>query len=164
MNKSYYSIIEPVIFTASRLEAISNRYLFGPMEMTIASVKILRLLEKRAKLSPKEILEIIGGTKSNVSQRLDLLEKRGYVAKDQEKTATDKRKIFVKITPVGKKKLQELYKHLKKVKLEFESNFSKEEIGQHFIFFEKLNRLIEIKEQEFENCNKCKNIFKNLTI
>lgn len=159
MNKSYYSIVEPVIFTASRLEVLSNRYLFGPMEMTVASVKILRLLDKHKKLTPKEILEKVGGTKSNISQRLELLQERGYIKKNHA-DSDDKRSVFIEISLDGKKKIVELCKHLKKVKLEFESNFKKEEIEQHYIFFKKLNKLIDAKGKEFAECNHCK-FFKN---
>lgn len=90
------------MFTASRLEVIANRHLFGPLKMTISSMKILRLLEKMDQLTPKEIMENIGGTKSNISQRLDLLEKRGYITKDNKKS-DDKRKVYVRLTVTGKK-------------------------------------------------------------
>jgi len=163
MDKSYISIIEPIVFTASRLEVIANRYLFGPLEMTISSVKILRLLERKTKLTATEILEEIGGTKSNISQRLELLEKRGYIKKCHEKIQADKRKVSIELTQAGRKKLLKLYQHIKKTKLELEANFSKREIAQHYAFFKKLNELIEIKEEDFARC-KCKNIFKNLSL
>lgn len=151
MSKSYYSIIEPILFTACRLETIANRYLFGPKKMTVSTVKILRLLEKRGSLNSKDILEKIGGTKSNISQRLAFLEKKGYI-KTRRNVSTDKRKLFVKLTPLGKEKFEELKKHLRKVKLELESNFSKEEIQKHFDFFNKLNKFVDLKEKSFSRC------------
>jgi DNA-binding MarR family transcriptional regulator len=151
MANSYYSIIEPIIYTASKLEAISNRYLFRPIGMNVSSVKLLGLLCKRKIMAPKEIMELIGGTKSNISQRLDFLEKKGYI-KTHKNTSSDKRKLSVKLTPSGKRKLGELKKHLEKVKLELESNFNKHEIAQHFAFFNKLNNIINSKEKDFPKC------------
>jgi len=148
MANSHYSIIEPVIYTASRLEVISNRYLFGPIGMNITSIKILGLINKKKAITPKDIMELIGGTKSNISQRLDFLEKKGFV-KTRKNTFSDKRKTLIALTPLGKKKLREMKSHLKKTSLELESNFSEEEIQQHFTFFNKLNKLIETKEKEF---------------
>ncbi len=148
MANSHYSIIEPVIYTASRLEVISNRYLFGPIGMNITSIKILGLINKKKAITPKDIMELIGGTKSNISQRLDFLEKKGFI-KTRKNTFSDKRKTLIALTPLGKKKLREMKSHLKKTSLELESNFSEEEIQQHFTFFNKLNKLIETKEKEF---------------
>ena len=62
MANSYYSIIEPIIFTASRMEVTANRYIFGPIGMNIPSVKIMGLLCRKKIMTPKEIMELIGGT------------------------------------------------------------------------------------------------------
>lgn len=92
-------------------------------------------------MNPTEILELTGGTKSNISQRLDFLEKKGYI-KTQKNTAGDKRKMSVKLTLTGKKKLSEMQKHISKVKLKLEANFTKKEIANHYAFFNKLNKII----------------------
>jgi len=153
MANSCYSIIEPIIFTASRLEVIANRHLFMPIEMNISSVKIMGLLCRRKIMTPKQIMELAGGTKSNISQRLDSLEKRGYVEM-RKNTGKDKRKVLVKLSPLGRKKLMEVQKKLKKVKLELESNFTREEIQKHFAFFDKLNKLVDFNEKKFSQCKK----------
>lgn len=153
MANSYYSIVEPIIFTASRLEVIANRYLFVPIEMNISSVKIMGLLCRRKIMTPKQIMELAGGTKSNISQRLDSLEKKGYVEM-RKNTGKDKRKVLVTLSPLGRKKLIEVQKKLKKVKLELESNFTREEIQKHFAFFDKLNKLVDSREKKFSQCKK----------
>lgn len=160
MEKAYYSIIEPIILTASKLEVFSNKYLFGPLELTVSSMKILLILKRKGRQTAKEILRNVGGTKSNISQRLNLLEKKGYIKKYQMEDMKDGREIFIELTPNGKKKVAILYKHIKKFKLEFESTFSSQEISQHSAFFRKLSRLIEIREQQFSK-HKSKNILKN---
>lgn len=155
MTNSYYSIIEPIVCTASRLEVIANRYLFGPIGMNISTVKIIGLLCKRKNMTPSEIMQLIGGTKSNVSQRLDSLEKKGYV-KIYKSNLKDKRKISVKLTVLGEKKMKELKKHFDKVRLELESHFSQKEIQQHFAFFNKLNKFVDSEEKYFFQCKNCK--------
>jgi DNA-binding MarR family transcriptional regulator len=152
MADSYHSIIEPIIFTASRLEAIADRCLFRPIGINISSVKIMGLLCHKKTMTPKEILELAGGTKSNISQRLNFLEKKGYI-KTQKNTFDDKRKLSIKITPTGKAKLKEMHKHIHKVKLELESNFTKKEIEQHFAFFNKLNKIVSAEKKDFSKCN-----------
>ncbi|MFZ2188669.1 MAG: transcriptional regulator [Candidatus Moraniibacteriota bacterium] len=152
MTDSYHSIIEPIIFTASRLEAIADRCLFRPIGINISSVKIMGLLCHKKIMTPKEILELAGGTKSNISQRLNFLEKKGYI-KTQKNTFDDKRKLSITLTPIGKAKLKEMQKHIHKVKLELESNFTKKEIEQHFAFFNKLNKLVNAEKKDFPKCN-----------
>jgi DNA-binding MarR family transcriptional regulator len=146
MANAYYSIIEPIIFTASRLEVIANRSLFRPIGMNISSVKILNLLCKKKLMTPKEIMQLAGGTKSNISQRLDSLEKRGYI-KTQKNIFDDKRKMSVKLTLAGRKKLQEIKDKFEQVKLGLEANFDRKEILQHFAFFDKLNKIIDSEEK-----------------
>ena len=146
MANSYYSIIEPIVYTASRLEFIANQYFFRPIGMNISSVKILELLHKKKILTPKEIMELAGCTKSNISQRLNFLEKKGFV-QTKKNLFDDKRKLSVKLTPAGKEKLQELKKRFDKIKLKLESHFSQKEIERHFEFFNKLNELISLKEK-----------------
>jgi len=157
MANSYYSIIEPIIFTASRLEAIANRYIFSPIEMNISSVKIMGILCRKKIMTPKEIMEFVGGTKSNISQRLDSLEKKGYI-KTHKNKINDKRKVLVELTALGRDKLKDLKSQLRKVKLELESNFTKKEIDQHFAFFKKLDTLVDISEKRFSE-GKCKKLF-----
>ena len=145
MAHSYFSIIEPIIFTASRLEAIANRRFFRPIGLNISSVKIMSLLLRKRSMSAKEIMELVGGTKSNLSQRLDFLEKRGYV-ETFKNSAGDKRLLLVRLTPQGKKKLNETQKQFRKVKLQIESLFTQKEIKQHFAFFDKLNKFVDSKK------------------
>lgn len=155
MEKTYYSIIEPIIITAAQLEDFSNKYLFGPLSLTVSSMKILLILNRKGRLTAKEIIKNVSGKKSNISQRLNLLEKKGYIVRYKERNMKDKREFFIELTTEGRNRVKILYKHIRKFKLEFEANFSQKEIEQHFIFFKKLSKIIEIKDKEFTEC-KCK--------
>lgn len=145
---AYYSIVEPIIMTAARMEVIANRLFFHSLDISVANVKILHVLCHQPDITPKEILELVGGTKSNISQRLDALEKKGLIIMKRQ-ADHDKRKVQVQLTDQGKKKLQAIKVHIGKIKKELESHFTQKEIQQHFVFFKKLNRLLDSKDKNF---------------
>ncbi len=152
--KQLKTLPEPIIYTASRLEAISNRFVFEPLKISLSSVKILCVLEQRGPLTLKEILNFSGGTKSNASQRLTVLEKNGYVKRNRAKVQDDKRKVVIEITKKGLEKLALIDKRLKKANLHLIKNFSKKEQELFFEFFERINKIINREE------NNLKEIFK----
>lgn len=140
--KTSDAITHQIIYTAARLEAIAEHYVFSPMGTTAASMKVLRLVKKNGPLSQNRISELGGGTKSNVSQRLDNLEKNGYIFRDQQ-TPKDKRKVLVKITRKGRLKLFEIDKRMKKAQICLEKNFTKKEIEDNEKFLKKIDKLLE---------------------
>jgi DNA-binding MarR family transcriptional regulator len=144
------AIVYPIIYTATRLEAITNRFVFGPMGTTAASMKILGLLHANGPLTPRKIMELGGGTKSNVSQRLANLEKNGFIARDGAKNPKDKRQVIVRLTVLGVDQIGKIKARLKKSRLCLAKNFSREEIGQHVEFFKKINRLIDQEEKDLK--------------
>lgn len=145
--KNTHAITHPIVYTAARLEAIANRFVFGPMGATAASMKILGLLRQNGALTARRIVELGGGTKSNVSQRLDYLEKKKYIARVQDVFAADKRKVLVKLTRTGKEQLVEVRKRMKKAQICLAKCFTEKEIRQHVKFFEKINRIIDKEEK-----------------
>jgi hypothetical protein len=59
------------VLTAVRIEALTERYLFKPIGVTSASFKILFFVKKHPGCSPCQIMDYLGGTKSNITQRLN---------------------------------------------------------------------------------------------
>lgn len=142
------SIVEPIIYTAMRLEGIANRFVFQPMGVSLSSVKILRILCCNREMTQQDILKLIGGTKSNISQRLDFLEKKKYIRRDYTKYKSDRRKVAVALTALGKAKLKEVDKRLRRSKLTLEQQFSPAEIEAHCKFFKKIHQIIDSKERD----------------
>lgn len=140
-------ITSPIVLTSARLEAIADRFVFIPMETSLASMRILRILDQNSELTPKRIGELSGGTKSNVSQRLNNLEKKGYIKRSYALVKGDKRKIIVEITKEGRKQLEFITKRLEKAQLHLIKHFSKKEIKQHLEFFKKINSIIDLEEK-----------------
>lgn len=149
MKKTHY-ITEPIIFTASRLEAIANRYIFLPMGTTAAVMKILGLLKMKGPLTPRQIMDLAGGTKSNISQRLDTLEKNGFIVRDESIKQSDKRKVVIRLTAKGEYHIEALKKRMRKAQVCLSKHFSEEEITVHLRFFEKLNNIINEGEKNLK--------------
>jgi DNA-binding MarR family transcriptional regulator len=143
-------ITHPIIYTAARLEAVADKYVFNPMGTTAASMKILRLLKDHGPLTPRRIVELGGGTKSNVSQRLRHLEKNGFITRKQDVFPEDRRKVIVKMTKKGDRRVNEIQTRLKKAQICLTKNFSKKEISQHVEFLKKINRLIDREEKNLD--------------
>jgi DNA-binding MarR family transcriptional regulator len=148
MQSNEQSPIEPIVCLARRFEAIGNKYVFQPMGLSSTSVQILKLLNARGELTASDLIKITSATKSNISQRLSFLEKEHYIEKTTSSDITDKRKILIKLTSIGKEKITELEKRIKKAQISFEKQFTDEELNQHKAFFKKLANILDKGESE----------------
>lgn len=144
------SVAKLIIFTAARLEQFANVYVFKPMGLTTTAVKIMGLLHFHGPLTPTDILKLIGGTKSNVTQRLNFLEKSGLVDRAApKKTSSDRRKKMIKLTAGGIKKLVLASELINKKSLDLEKCFNKKENGQFYEFLIRTNLLVNSVEEEY---------------
>lgn len=150
MKTDCCSPVEPIIHLAHRFESIANKYVFQPMGLSPISMKILKLLKNKKSMTASELVEITNATKSNISQRLNFLEKENYIARTYASDATDKRKITINLTPSGKKRIEDLEKRFKKAQISFEKKFTEKEIAQHREFIQKLNAILDSGENELE--------------
>lgn len=140
-------LVEPIMTTAARMEAIADQYIFRPLGLTTSTGKILKALLRHRTTTPGDLLRIVGGTKSNITQRLDILEKRGYVSrKHGEKKDGDKRQVQVALTAEGKRKIKAVEVRIRHANICLEEYFGKEELERHFDFFRKLNGILDESE------------------
>ncbi|MEI8103805.1 MAG: MarR family transcriptional regulator [Candidatus Moraniibacteriota bacterium] len=144
------SPIEPIICLAHRIEAIADTYVFKPMGISAMSMKILQLLKNHESLTPSDLIQMLHSTKSNISQRLNFLEKEKYITRIYASDEADKRKVAVRLTLVGKRMISTLEKRFRKAHISFEKKFTEREIAQHRAFIKKLTSIIESSENEFE--------------
>ncbi|MDD5464329.1 MAG: transcriptional regulator [Candidatus Moranbacteria bacterium] len=144
------SPVEPIICLTHRFESIVNKYFFQPMNLSAISVKILKLLQENDSMTASALIEITGATKSNMSQRLSFLEKEGYLTRTYASDSKDKRKIFIRLMPDGKKKIADLEKRFKKAKISFEKKFTEKELAQNKAFFKKMSAILDSEESELE--------------
>lgn len=141
--------IESIICLAHRFESIANKYVFQPMNFSPVSMKILKALSLQPGLSPKDLLEITSSTKSNISQRLDHLEKKGFIKRGSA-PRKDRRKITLDLTSSGRKKLQEIEKRFERAHISFAENLESKELEEHRRFFKKLNLILDSSEDQLE--------------
>lgn len=142
-------ITSQIVCTAKRMEELANRHIFNPLKISSVSIKLLHLLKEHGAMTSTDLINLSGNTKSNLSQRLTSLEKSLYIKKIRQTKSSDKRKILLKITTAGDKKLKEVFDKLNKAHVVLESHFTKTELSQNAKFFKKINSLIDLKENEF---------------
>jgi DNA-binding MarR family transcriptional regulator len=147
MPNKEHSITDPIIVTASRLEAVANRYVFHPLGTSSTSMKIMHILDIKKTVAPGKLLEYVGGTKANISQHLKALEKIGFIERRYESDKNDRRKVAVSFSAKGRRHFQkihgEIHRRMRKAHLVLEDRFSAREIKQHCKFFKKLNEILD---------------------
>lgn len=150
------SLADPFIMTAMRLETLTERYLFKPTGISSASFKILAFIKNSPGCSPSQILNYLGGTKSNITQRLNLLEKNKYIS--SSRSTGDKRKVLIFIDSSGVEKFNEVVDNFRKNSIYLEKFFNKKELCAHFSFMLKFNSILDKCEKIIQdNRNKLAN-------
>ncbi|MFA6458141.1 MAG: MarR family transcriptional regulator [Patescibacteria group bacterium] len=146
-GQTEFALSEIIIMTSTRLRAIANRCVFRESKITGTQFRILRLLMLRDQQQPTEVLKLVGGTKSNVSQRIKSLEKQGFVVRSAHQAGVDRRNVYIAITASGRKLVEGLMQRFHKAAKSLENQFSQKEVAAQFDFFKKLNQLLDENEQ-----------------
>lgn len=135
------SFADSFVLTAIRIEALTERYLFKPAGISSASFKILAFVSKHSNCSPSQIMDYLGGTKSNITQRLNFLERSGLILSSRSKEG-DKRKVLISLSSLGVKKIKEVMEAFKKNSIYLEKFFTEKELENHFSFMKKMNSVL----------------------
>lgn len=151
-----HGIFQRLMMAATRLEANANRYYFEPLGLTTTYCRIICILASQDKSTPTEILRRIGGTKSNVSQRLDVMEKNGW-AKRTDPQAGDKRNIHVELTAAGRKKYEDIKVLMAQRSAHLENILTPEEKRHAHIILDKLNAIMDGHDERLREENGTKN-------
>jgi len=127
-----------LVFTAMRMERMADNSIFKPLNLTTASFRILMTLKEMGPQSPSGIMDYLGGTKSNVTQRLNYLAKKKLVTliHGAEK---DKRRSLVSITDLGAKQIKDACKLFEQKDLHIENYFTTKEMQDFLRLIRKLN-------------------------
>ena len=124
--------------TSVRLEMIAERLIFKPLKLTSASFRILAIIGQLDRATPKEILWYLGGTKSNITQRLNYL-KRLSLVETAKPESGDRRQVKVSLTAQGKASLAKISASIGHNQLHFEKFFTSAELKGFLAFIVKLN-------------------------
>lgn len=146
-------MISPILHAATRIERLSDRLIFEPAGLSFTAFKILKYLAIAGPSSPGIILECLGGTKSNLSQRLGILQRKGLMKRHSPQTGSDRRFAAFALTASGKRKLRTVETRAEKEGLRLSEYFSKSEITAHAAFFKKLLSLLD--QAESNDCTGC---------
>lgn len=134
-----YKLAGWLVFTATRLESMAEQFMFKPMGLTAATFRILMTLNSFGPQSPTELIEILGSSKSNLTQRLNWLAKQSLITLTRGRE-NDKRKTIAKISQLGKKQLNSTCKLVKENNLHIENYFSKQEKKDFLKLLHQLNK------------------------
>ena len=138
------SSAEKIMYSATRLESFSNKYLLEPYGLSVSSYKILHIIHEFKVMSPSDILHLIGGTKSNVTQRINYLIKKNFVKKMSDNSSHgDKRKTIIKMTEHGLKKYHEIQKSVNSNAIHLDKIFTPTEKKHFDSLFKKLILIID---------------------
>lgn len=146
-------MVSPILHAATRIERLSDRLIFEPLDLSFTAFKILKYLSVAGPSSPGSMLECLGGTKSNLSQRLGTLERKGLVERLPSKSGSDRRFVAFALTASGKRKLRTVETRAEKEGIRLSGYFSKSEITTHAAFFRKLLSLLD--QAESSGCTEC---------
>lgn len=148
LNWQEMTVPSLVAATALRLEILIDRWIFKPLDLTAASFRILAILAKFGQLSPTDIIGYLGGTKSNITQRLNFLSRCGWI-KTKRPQAGDRRKILVALSRTGRNKLAQVKASFAQHNLQVENFFNRAELKNFQKFIIKFNRSLDDCENKF---------------
>lgn len=142
---------EDFIFIGERIESMANKCIFAPMNTTLSSMRVLSYINCHKKITAREIIELTGKTKSNITQRLNVLEKNGLIIRMKDLKSKDRRETYIKITSLGKKKVAQALKKIEKFHLSKNKFFTQKEIIAHLKFMRKLSIFLNQEEIKLKN-------------
>jgi len=134
-----------IFFTSSKMEQIADQYIYKPLGLSKSTFDILHILSTKKSATATELLSFVGGTRSNISQRIDWLEKNNWVTRKLPTGNTDRRKIVIQLTPFAAKKMSKFESIVEESRVELEKNISDQEIK----IFRKVIKKIHSKLDEF---------------
>lgn len=140
-------IFKHIVMTATRLEAFANRHFLEVFNLKLASLKILYVLSQHSSVTPTQLMNELACTKSNITQRLNVMEKNGLIQRTSLSRSNDKRKVSVGITALGKERLLEAMRTVSEKGVGFEKKFSPKEILACHAFLGRINDLLD----QYEN-------------
>ena len=140
-------IFKHIVMTSARLEAFANKHFLEVFGLTLTSLKILDVLSRHMVVTPTQLMTELACTKSNITQRLNVMEKNGLIQRKALSHAKDKRKVGIGITVLGREKLSEAVRIISTKGVGFEKNFSPAEILACHSFLGKINDLLD----QYEN-------------
>ena len=142
---------EDFIFIGEKIESMANKYIFRPAGTSLSAMRVLGYTNSKKSITAKNIMQLSGKSKSNITQRLNILERDGFIKRTRNPKGQDKREVLVKITPKGRKKVESIKDKLKKFEISKEKYFTKKELQEHLRFMQKLNNFLDEKEEILKN-------------
>ncbi|MCT4592123.1 MAG: MarR family transcriptional regulator [Candidatus Gracilibacteria bacterium] len=146
----FQTIIKDIVNAGNRLENIGNQCVFLPLGITSSSFQILVFLNLHKSLTPSEIKKYTGGKLSNISQRISVLEKKELVKRRYPSRQSDKRQVFIEMTPKGKELYKKASAQIRKAHTKVEEFFTVQDLDKFVDYFTKFHEVIDYYEAQTE--------------
>ena len=140
---SPHSLFMQIVVTAERLKEHACQEFFKPLGLSATTFKILHLLSAHSGMTPTQLTQGLGCTKSNLTQRLDHLEKNGYLVRIRPTAKGDGRTVRIALTDAGHLKVNEAIQTLRKNGALLEKHFSDTERKACHDFMKKVNHILD---------------------
>ncbi len=145
------SIFMQIVVTAARLEGVACQRFFAPLGLSSTTFKILHTLSEHPSMNPTQITKTFDCTKSNLTQRLNLLEKNGFVLRIRSSKG-DGRTVRIALTDSGQRKVTEAVRAIRQSGALLEKHFSDVEKKSCHDFLKKVNQILD----PYEHTSPCR--------
>ena len=142
---AHLSLISPIMHMAHRIERLGDQCILEPLGLSHASFPLLWHILRHTELTPGALSSLTLASKSNISQRINVLERNGLVERHYG-TGDDRRSVTLRLTKSGKEKCEAACEKIKKSSIHLEQFFTPEELAAYHHFFEKLNHILDTKK------------------
>ncbi len=139
---SSHSIFMQIVVTAARLEGVACHRFFKPLGLSHTTFKVLHILSAHSAMTPTEITQKLACGKSNLTQRLNLLEKNGLIRRITP-SGGDGRTVRISLTDAGQLKVTEAVQAIRQHGALLEKRFSETEKKACHDFLKKVNQIID---------------------
>lgn len=129
--------------TAIRFMNIIEKIALKPYNISMISGRIMLVIVHFKKISQSEIAEYVLTSNSNLSQRLNFLEKKGLIVRSFAGDKNDKRKVMISPTKKGEELFWEIFEKVADIKEKILNNFTKEELEGHAKFGLKMSKILD---------------------
>lgn len=134
-----------MIALANAAERIADKGLFSQFGLSATTGGVLLMVNMFPETTPTDVMKRFGCTRSNVTQRLDKLEKMKLLKRMANK-GSDKRSVSLQLTPSGKKTAGILWEKVQNRATQVESVMKSAEIESLHGMFDRIEAFLKQSE------------------
>lgn len=128
-------------------ETLIEKHGLKPLDLSLITIRILVIISGQKQIYQNEILQFVPTTAANLSQRLVQMEKNKWIKRILESNKADRRKVYIQITPAGRKLAKKAIKRILIIKTMLSQGISQKEMDQFMLTMQKYSANADKVEQ-----------------